>query len=281
MHARSEIFSIDYNVIDKNKQNTKKFMLISAARRPRSGGAHVVVLNNLREDASIENARFLPQLLDHLSAMRCGSTVRLVRRVSVVRSPSALNRILKCEDGVDRVIMGGSSTQIWQLSPTDPRRVTSDRIITLALREHVPVLGICFGAQLIVDAFGGTLRPMDDIMCRTRRVRWCGRQQSTTAAPKNDESGTTRKATGSISTYMFCLKYLPSRLDADAKAPPESRRLIERARLLAGKRSGAPVAFSHVVAPLHGVLFHPESELSGTSGAELLRHFVQHGELAE
>lgn len=234
--------------------------------REKKGMLHVVVVNNLGDDKNVKNARFLQQLLRVLgtftrkSKRKGGET--FVRRISVVKCVRDLEE-LEDDDPVDRVILGGSYTHLHQLDPKDPRKLVFDRILARATSTEIsrptPVLGICFGAQLILDAYGGKLFEMDDLMCRTRRVRW----------------STQEEEKGCHATHMFCLKYLP--VDV-----PSRSLLRVRATLSSGKDAGIPVAFSHVDAPLHGVLFHPEeSKRSGSDGVSLLRGFVRSGDLVE
>lgn len=197
-------------------------------------------------------AKFLSMLLAFLkdeprSANNKGSSV------SVVRNADDFNAALK--NGANRVIMGGSEVHVHQVDRKGHRKQLAD----LAIRSGLPVLGICFGAQMINAHFGGSLREMDELMCKKRSVRWLKDGRKGAASP--------------LAAYKFCLKFMVDDL---------GKGLVERAVLSHGNDRGTVVAFSHDALGLHGVLFHPEATMKeeDIQGRKLLSYFLIHGTLS-
>lgn len=62
-------------------------------------------------------------------------------------------------DDVDALVVTGSKYHVY-----DPMEwiVETEDVALDALRTGIPVLGICFGHQLLADALGGTVENMDD-----------------------------------------------------------------------------------------------------------------------
>lgn len=206
--------------------------------RPRS--LHVVVVDNTSKFVNASDARFFPQIIDTLHSYAVSG---LVGRITCIRSFEEFARL---KVSVDRVILSGSATHVHELRKNDPRWIIVQHLVKPS--TNIPVLGICFGAQLINDMFGGDLYEMGRSMCKPRLVRF-------------------RPELRRVEKYQFCLKFLPRKIG-------ESLRV--KARLASGGDASVPVAFSHANAPVHGVLFHPEADRSGRN---ILRTFVESGHL--
>jgi len=210
----------------------------------------VIVVDNTEKHGPEEedNARFLSLLLEFLS--KKGRT----HEVYVVRSVKDFQKAEK--EGASRVIMGGSSRHVHQIETDDYRA----RIAKYAMSSGIPVLGICFGAQMINEEFGGALREFKGFLCTPRQVTWLGEDGSRLGTNK----------------FWFCLNYLPLRLGSA---------LIPKAVITRGNDGDTVVAFSHKSLNLHGVLFHPEATESSeldvdVAGCDLIQHFLRHGTLA-
>lgn len=54
--------------------------------------------------------------------------------------------------GLDAIIVGGSRWSVWEDAPNLPALVD---LLAAAKKKKIPMLGICFGAQLFAHAFGG------------------------------------------------------------------------------------------------------------------------------
>lgn len=215
---------------------------------------HVVIVDNTETAADESNARFLSMLLTFLHELRDrGDTVT---RVTCVHT---LEAFLDLSHAADRVILSGSSAHVHELQPDDPRVKLATHVVAEAMRKGrrsdrtpTPVLGICFGAQVLNAVFGGSLRSLSSLMCRKRSVVWVGAGK------------------GRTQSFHFCLKYLPDKVGRD---------LVHVGRLSHGKDAGTTVAFSHRGIPVHGVLFHPEA--TPDTGHSLIRRFLLHGALGE
>jgi len=70
-------------------------------------------------------------------------------------------------DGIDMVLSLGSSWSVYRESASGPVS-TETALLKQALKTDVPVLGICFGAQMLARAAGGYVRRADQ-----HEIGWC------------------------------------------------------------------------------------------------------------
>jgi anthranilate synthase/aminodeoxychorismate synthase-like glutamine amidotransferase len=133
--------------------------------------------------------------------------------------------------------------------PGHPRDAGVCGELVAALAPTVPILGVCLGHQIIVEAFGGkvvrALRPM----------------HGKTSAMAHDGTG----LLAGLATPFPVGRY--HSLAAQAETLPECL-LVQGATA-----DGEIMAVRHRQFPCHGVQFHPESILT-PGGMDLLRNFV-------
>ena len=55
-------------------------------------------------------------------------------------------------NGVDAVIVGGAKWSVWEDVPNQPALI---EVLKAAREKKIPILGVCYGAQLLAHAFGG------------------------------------------------------------------------------------------------------------------------------
>jgi GMP synthase (glutamine-hydrolysing) len=137
------------------------------------------------------------------------------------------------------VILSGGPASVYEAdAPTLPEWV---------LESHVPVLGICYGMQLLAQALGGSVRPGE--------VREFGSAQLTI----QDDT--------SLFKGLSALQTVWMSHGDQVENPPAGF-------ISLGSSTGAPfAAMGDPIRKLYGVQFHPE--VSHTeSGADILRNFV-------
>lgn len=166
--------------------------------------------------------------LDQTRAMYLPFLIRFLRerRVSyrVVTKTADLRRVRAAD--VEGVIISGS-----------PLMVTTEDVIPnleqfllnimVVLRFGVPVIGICFGCQLINSLFGGRLRKLRAPFCQDARVYMHGDRQV---------------------QGRFCLSYVVN--DVAPEFDTLGSAMVRR-RLV-------PCYIKHRERPIYGCLFHPE-----------------------
>lgn len=171
----------------------------------------IVVIDN-----TTSTKRFLPKLIKYLEARNV--------KYKCVRSVEELERI---DHPIHGFILSGSSAQVqtmtsmqWKLNATP-------------LAEHVPVLGICLGAQVLQTWFGGRLKALKRTYCKNFKVH---------SVRDNDMAFTAK----------FCNKYVFDVLATDLE--PVLEYTVEGERRVC--------AFRHKKKDVFGVLFHPEDAKS-------------------
>jgi GMP synthase-like glutamine amidotransferase len=107
--------------------------------------------------------------------------------------------------------------------------------------SHLPVLGICFGAQLLVCLYRGNVVDQGKYICKKLPVR---------ILPRNPlfVNGATSE---SIINPMFCFSDLPV-------IPGGRKRITPIAWMKHNSDTETPVAFEFEKGQVYGCLFHPE-----------------------
>ena len=254
---------------------------------------HIIVIDNTirsryNEDSKNnknkeqDGTKFLNLLVRFLRSAHSNRGYRRYGRhricVDVVRTVQEYQVALK--KGANRVIMSGSSKSLKDVKENS--RQTKLAKLAIENSHRVPVLGICFGAQMINAYYDGTLMEMKDVMCVPRHVKWITSDDSYHHNTKNRNDSSTshqqQQHPPSIHSYQFCLKYMLEKLGDD---------LIGKALLCDTNEmceSKQFVAFSHKNNDLHGVLFHPEAIMDDVLkkkvvGREVLQQFIMNGKL--
>lgn len=136
-------------------------------------------------------------------------------------------------DGYDAVMMTGSPLSVTQLAPWMERAAA---FMVEAGEQGVPVLGVCFGQQLLAHAYGGRV----------------------TRNPQGRETGTVEVTLTQEGRQDPLFDGLPERFAVQATHEDIVSQLPEGARVLAGNANTAAQALAFRP-NVRGVQFHPEA----------------------
>ncbi|MBZ4419512.1 glutamine amidotransferase [Myxococcus sp. RHSTA-1-4] len=136
-------------------------------------------------------------------------------------------------DGYDAVMMTGSPLSVTQLAPWMER--AADFMVEAGERG-IPVLGVCFGQQLLAHAYGGRV----------------------TRNPQGRETGTVEVALTGEGRKDALFDGLPERFTVQATHEDIVSQLPEGTRVLAGNTNTAAQALAFRP-NVRGVQFHPEA----------------------
>lgn len=167
---------------------------------------------------------------------------RAVRESNVYCEIVPFNKALSFDPSLKGIILSGS--------PFSVNESQAPQIDIAALIEQVPVLGICYGAQLTAKCFGGTVAKSDK--------REYGRAQLRIESDDPFVKGLD-KTTQVWMSHSDSIKSLPNGFDLLATT--------ESIPVAAFRKNGAATK------PLYGVQFHPEVYHS-VQGKLLLRNFL-------
>ena len=165
---------------------------------------------------------------------------RRVRELNVYCEIHPFNKIPSLS-GIKGVILSGSPCSVRDAGSPD---------VDLAIFGKIPVLGVCYGAQLIAHKSGGSVLPS--------QMREYGRAKLTTVDHHNEL----------LKEISLDSQVWMSHADTIASIP-------ERFEIIASTLSVKIAAFKLKGAPLYGIQFHPEVTHT-TEGKNLLRNFVVH-----
>jgi GMP synthase (glutamine-hydrolysing) len=101
-----------------------------------------IVLFQLRDNEETKK-------IDYESYLRATGLGReQLRAVDVFAAPPDVSIL----NGADAIIIGGSKWSVWEDVPNQPALI---EVMKAAREKKTPMLGVCFGAQLIAHVFGG------------------------------------------------------------------------------------------------------------------------------
>lgn len=166
---------------------------------------------------------------------------RRVRELNVYCEIHPYNHIPPFHEGVRGVILSGSPCSVRDAGAPD---------VDLGQFGSVPVLGVCYGAQLMAQRYGGTVSPS--------QAREYGRARLTTIDHRNELFKEIPLDTQVWMSHADTITALPDDFEVTASTS-----------------SVAIAAFKHREARLYGIQFHPEVTHT-LEGKNLLRNFVVH-----
>lgn len=144
--------------------------------------------------------------------------------------------------GVSGVILSGGKTLSENVSF---KEVRAD--IASLLYQHVPVLGVCAGHQVMAQAFGGVVGHLKKPSLKEQRIHFIKPSPLFKGLPK------------SVAMYEHHYRYV--------KVLPEGFRVI------ASSSKDRIEGMQHERLPFYGLQFHPEK--SGRYGKKILKNFIQ------
>ncbi len=166
---------------------------------------------------------------------------RRVRELNVYCEIQPFNKIPPLSSDIRGVILSGSPCSVRDEGAPD---------VDLSMLTKVPVLGVCYGAQLIAQKRGGRVLPS--------HTREYGRARLSTV---DHHSNLLKEISLESQVWM-------SHADTIAEVP-------EDFEIIAGTSSVAVAAFKVRGKEVYGIQFHPEVTHT-TEGKNLLRNFVVH-----
>ena len=159
---------------------------------------------------------------------------------------------VKRNDQVDAIEASAYDKLLFSPGPGIPEEAGNMPAIIKALAGKKPMLGVCLGHQAIGEAFGGTLRNMNQVL-----------------------HGIATPVTVVANSYLF--DGLPETLEVgryhswivDTEALPEALEVT------AIDNEGRIMALQHKAFDIQGVQFHPESVLTPL-GEKMLENWARH-----
>ncbi len=166
---------------------------------------------------------------------------RRVRELNVYCEIHPYNHVPTINSSIKGIILSGSPCSVRDAGSPD---------IDLALFGKIPVLGVCYGAQLIANKSGGTVLPS--------QIREYGRAKLTTVDHHNEL----------LKEISLDSQVWMSHADTIASVPEEFE-------IIASTLTVKVAAFKKKGENLFGIQFHPEVTHT-LEGKNLLRNFVVH-----
>lgn len=164
---------------------------------------------------------------------------RRVRELNVYCEIHPFNRIPAISRDIKGVILSGSPCSVRDEGAPD---------VDLSVFGSIPVLGVCYGAQLMAQKSGGEVKPS--------QMREYGRARLTTVDHQNE----LLKGVSQDSQVWM------SHADTIASLP-------DQYKIIASTASVKVAAFAHKTEKHYAIQFHPEVTHS-TEGKNLLRNFI-------
>jgi GMP synthase (glutamine-hydrolysing) len=140
----------------------------------------------------------------------------------------------------DRVILSGRRNNDREIN------IVNSRIIRRCFEYNIPILGICYGAEILALTLGGTIRKMTKPVQDTISI---------TVSKSNSLISAAKKTLLVYESHRYCVAKLPEGFES-----------------LASSLQCEHEVFSHREKKIFGTQFHPEK--SGADGLDLLSKFL-------
>lgn len=159
-------------------------------------------------------------------------------RVDTTREPLSAALL----DGADALMLGGSGDYLISRGDIPETRAALKSFLAEARARRIPTLGICFGGQLMTEAFGGRIEKDE------------ARAEVGTFAVTKNEAGERDP--------LF--SYLPKTFDAQLGHKDHFVEIPTGAVLLASSERSPNQAWVFPGEPVYALTFHPELDVAGT-----------------
>ena len=156
------------------------------------------------------------------------------------------------------IIISGSSAKLTKIGTDISKYVHI--LHYLRAFQHVPVLGICFGAQLLLTLYGGALidnqkytsqsAPVQ--VLKTHKLFRQGNIRTTTTTTKTPKRRVGSEASPSSNTIVASFNF------SDIPIMPPSTRKVKPIAWVNGNTTSLAVAYEFERGRVYGCLFHPE-----------------------
>lgn len=185
----------------------------------------IIVIDNTRNQ---KIKMFFPKLIQYLQDKDIEYNVIEGDLRGLNKLKGILNKKQKTVNGI---IMSGSPIMLDESSNVE------DYICNLYCLKHlnIPILGICFGCQLINVYFGGNLYDMSEVKCIKMKIE------------SKDNNEMWSSLTGNA---QFCCRYLP-------KCVPNKQ--LNILMYVNENNMKFPCVIQHKTRHIIGIMFHPEA----------------------
>lgn len=192
----------------------------------------IVVIDNTRNQ---KVKMFFPKLINYLDS----ENIKHCVVEGDINGLNDLKKILKNKRvRINGIIMSGSPIMLNDTSNVE------DYICNLYCLKNlidIPILGICFGCQLINVFFGGTLYDMSEVKCEKMHI------ETTKSSNADNKDAIWKSLDGNA---QFCCRYLP-------ECVPKKH--FDILMLVNENNIKLPCVIQHNKRNIIGVMFHPEA----------------------
>lgn len=181
----------------------------------------ILIINNTTDK---KNVLYLPKLLDYFKQI--GRPYKLINSIDEMKEIT----------NVSGIILSGSAVSYGNKDFINNKETFIKDINAIYTHHNIPVLGICFGSQLLNVVWGGKLGRFERAFCKTHPITF------------DQDTFLGKRIPSRTQDFRFCCKFY-------IKEIPDNFRKIAHTKI---NGKNIPCIFRHKRLPIFGSLCHPE-----------------------